>query len=131
MSKFVWRKKPGTGSHTFWQNGQKMRTLPGNQVEATPEELGSFSEEYECLGKVTDNGLDKDAKPPTEDELMEAEDNASSLVLVERGGGYYDVVNPDNLDKPVNSKGMRLLDALNQFGLVEPEIIKKERKRTK
>ena len=95
MQKF--QKKPNTGMHkTFFRagsvvNGEKMAkggqivTLPGNTVICEAEDLG--------VNGLTQFKLMSPPIPP------EPETPQAGIVVVPRGGGYYNVVNSNNQDK--------------------------------
>lgn len=119
MKIYRWKKRPGTGLHSFKYDGQRHFTRPGDAVVAPLSAFGSFSEEYACLGEITEDGL-KDADPIAEQEEAEEEANQiPALEIVPVGGGWYDVINPDNPDKPLNDKSLRKADAQELAGIFE------------
>lgn len=117
MSKvYRWRKLPNTGSHSFVYNGEKHRVVPGDLVECTLDPIRPFKEEYDLLGEVEDDEL----IPLNENEVEEDEEDDITLQVVSRGGGYYDVINPEDPDNPINDKGLRKKEAYDLAGLEVP-----------
>jgi len=99
-----WRKKAKSGRHTFSFNGKRIVALPGDVVECTEQALGNTARKYECLGPVEDRAEVEDASPiPAPKQLV--------LVSVARKRGFYNIINPDNPAKPLNSKPMRKIEA--------------------
>jgi hypothetical protein len=117
MSRILrWRKLPKTGSHSFMYDGNRYRVTPNQIVECAIEPIKPFIEEYECLGEITDKGV-----IPVKEEKEEPKGDIT-LEVVSRGGGYYNVINPDNPDKPLNDKGLRKKAAYQLAGLEVPKV---------
>lgn len=95
-----WRKKAKTGAHTLRVNGIRTRVLPGGILEG-PENLLSASvrDDYELVA-VLQGGDEEEAK-------QKEEDVSPRFELRQRSGGFYDVINSNNPDKPINSKALR------------------------
>lgn len=98
-----WRKKAKTGRHTFRIQGTKTTAVPGDVVECFETDLGSCATQYDCLGSVAGTPEEVSAEKPVSD--------GKTLKLVLRGRGYYDIINPDNPDKPLNDKALRKAEA--------------------
>jgi hypothetical protein len=124
MNLYKWRKKPGTGSHSFKYNGKWIECWPGDTVICPIDPMGSFHVEYQCIAEVVD-GVEKpiSERPKTaEERAAEAElIEPTGLVLQAKGGGWYDVINPDNPDKPLNDKSMRKEEAEQFLGYLNED----------
>ena len=106
------RKKLNSGRHTFYYNKKRLSVVPGQIVVCTDEALGKNIGTYDRLGIIS--------------EIKESEKIVGNkLQLVALDGGYYNVINPDNPDKPLNSKALRKSAAnklLSQLSVSEIEI---------
>jgi len=111
-----WRKKAKTGRHTFRFQGVKITAVPGDVVECFETSLGSCVAEYDCLGLV-DGALEEVSveKPVTEGKMLK---------LVHLGRGYWNIINPDNPDKPLNDKALRKDEAEAIFGEMLDNLVK-------
>jgi len=98
-----WRKKAKTGRHTFRFQGVKITAVPGDVVECFETSLGSCAAEYDCLGSIS--GAPEEI--PAEKSVAEGK----MLKLVHLGRGYWNIINPDNPDKPLNDKALRKTEA--------------------
>ena len=90
------RKKDRTGNHTFRVDGKRIRATPGMVVECTAKDLGNQLKHYVCLDV-----------PVKTDEPEVPKVLAKGLKLVRVSRGMYNVVNPDNPDKPLNDAPLR------------------------
>jgi len=105
-----WKRKERTGLHrvyvpgTGWISVKPGQPLldphTGELVDCDADVFGTQVDNYEMIGgepgpEVTESGLPSQAE----------------YVLKHRGGGYYDVVNPANPDKPINAKTLRKEEA--------------------
>ena len=107
MERLLYKKKNSSGMHhaSFSEgtliNNQPVKgkqvIRPGNTVYCLPAELGGAVDMFELLSP----------RPPEPDELPPG----STLELYHRGAGWYDVINPDNPEKPYNDKKLRKKDA--------------------
>jgi hypothetical protein len=117
---YRWRKRSGTGTHYFKVNGEKHRKTPASPpFDAPMAPIKPFIDEYDCLGKYV-NG---DLVPMDDHEELEETPGKDDITLevVAKGRGYFDVINPDNPDKPINDKGLRKEAAYKLAGLEIPE----------
>jgi len=89
------RKKLNSGRHVFHYDNKRFSVVPGQIVVCTEEALGKNLSTYDRLGNISET------KEKTEKII------GNKLQLVPREGGYYDVVNPDNPEKPLNGKALR------------------------
>lgn len=104
MEKLKWKKKKGTGIHTFRANGLLNKIHPEQTVICTREELGSAVTKYTLLneGRVQ--------------QVPDVETTASLMMVSTRRSGLYNVINPDNPDKPINAKPMKKDEIFQMFG---------------
>lgn len=96
----TFRRNANVGNHVFKHMGAKMRVPPGGEVTCYPSDLGSHIKNYTVISE----------QEVTEQEVevqVEKEPSIVTLELKSRGRGYYDIVNPDNPDKPYNDKALR------------------------
>ena len=99
MSKVeTFRKKDGTGSHSFVMNGKRVRVVSGQTVQCTAEQLGKQLKHYDCLTRGITEIIEEKRKP----EVI-----IKDLKLVRVSRGLYNVINPDNPDKPLNDKPLK------------------------
>ena len=91
------RKKERTGHHTFRVDGKRIKAFPGMVVECTAADLGNQLKHYDCL----------DALPVESNEEKVERIPIKGLKLVRVGRGLYNVINPDNPDKPLNEEPLR------------------------
>ena len=117
---FRWRKKPGTGSHTFKYKGESFFILPGESVIAPVESMGSASLQYEPIAEIVDgksrNFQGRHPYEALQDIFFEEEEEIAihgGPEIIAVGGGWYNVINPDNPDKPLSDKNLRREDAEN------------------
>jgi len=113
-----WKKKPSTGRHVFTFNGVRFSAAPGQVVECSERSLGKQAKDYMLLGQSL-----KEVGESSQKEL-----STVPFIITPKGGGFYNIVNPDNMDKPFNDKPLRKKEALeffNQISYVPPseEII--------
>ena len=109
-----WRRKRGCGSHSFHWNGQKYRISPGQTVEVPESILGSFAEKYERLEVV--GGHSRTAKfegKESKTTEVKASIPPKGPQLIDIGGGFWDIINPDNPDKPLNDEPLSYKDAMD------------------
>jgi hypothetical protein len=114
MKIYKWQKKPRSGHHSFRFGGKKFDVSPGQVVECSMDALGAFTDKYDCIAEIVDGKQ----KPLTGDPVTEAEEVMeaiseipTSLRIISRGGGWYDVINPDLPHMPLNDKPLRKSDA--------------------
>ena len=112
-----WRKKAKTGRHTFRFQGVKITTVPGDVIECFETNLGSCAAEYDCLGPVDGAPEEVSAEKPITD--------GKTLELVHLGRGYWNIINPDNPDKPLNDKALRKDEAEAILGEMLDNLVKK------
>ncbi len=65
----VFKRKPGTGSHTFVLNGKRIRVRPLDEVECQPEDLAPFVDKYELISQRKR----RDSRSPLEAEVARYE----------------------------------------------------------
>lgn len=114
-------KRKGTGRHIFRYKGERITVLPGQRITVPASVLGSFVKEYDVVGGST--------------EFMEVvkediEKGTKNLELVPKKGGYFDVINPDNPEKPLNAVGLRKKEALKLISDLEGTEDPDKKKRT-
>lgn len=125
MTVYRWKKKENTGAHYFKYDNKKYRITPGKIVDCTIVPIGPFVEQYDCLGEINGEGNVVAVK----EEKKEAKGDIT-LEVVSKGYGYYDVINPENPDKPINDKKLRKKEAYMLAGLPIPkEKAKRVRKK--
>lgn len=102
---FKWIRKRGFGSHAFSLKGRRVRLTAGDSVVCTAAELGSEYIRSRYIQQELDGVLvvEQEEKQPVIKKQLE--------LVPRKRGGYFDIVNPDNPDKPLNSKGLRLEEA--------------------
>ena len=110
MDLLKYRKKAKTGRHCFKFDGQRYSVVPGDVVEVPEGFLGSFKEDYDCLTPATKRTSLPMAKEP------DLADNQNGLALVKVSRWRYNIVNPDNPDKPLNDKPMKKAEAEKMMG---------------
>lgn len=113
-----WRKKPRTGRHLLRIDGQKVTVLPGGVVTCPASCLGAAIHKYDCLGVV---GGEREVIDITNLETEEPQ-KVKTLLLRPRGRGWFDIVNPDNPTKPLNSKAMKEEEAKEVLGQMLEEL---------
>ena len=118
MSLCKYRKKAKTGRHCFKFDGKRYSVVPGDVIEVEESALGSFVEDYDCLTPVT-----KRTSLPIAKEA-DLTDTSSGLALVKVSRWMYNIINPDNLGKPLNDKPMKKAEAEKIIG--EMREVKKE-----
>jgi hypothetical protein len=91
--KMKWRKKERTGRHLAKIGGIRLTVLPGDTIEATVAELGNQISQYEQL-----------TFPGVTDEQIEEVTIKTPIMVKIDGTRNYNVVNPDAMDSPLNSK---------------------------
>ena len=115
-----WRRKRGFGSHSFYWNGQKYRISPGQTVEVPESVLGNFVEKYERLEVV--GGRTRTMKFEGKESktiAVKEPSPAKGPQLVDIGGGYWDIINPDNPSKPLNDEPLTYKEAMDVLGQME------------
>lgn len=116
-----YRKKPGTGRHSFRFGGKRYSLIPGVTVELPEGFLGTFESQYELLA-----GQKRTVKVET-DEPGANEPPQKTLKLVKaRGRGKFNIVNVDNPKKPLNDKPLAEEDALVLMGNLEQIVMPEE-----
>ena len=102
-----WKMKPGYGKHYYIdpKTGEKSIIRPGGMVTCSKEYLGGAIDKFDAL--------DPPEPPPQP---------TTGLRLKERGGGWWDVVNPAN-GKTINDEALRFPEASALAGrqVEEPE----------
>lgn len=109
-----WKRKIKTGTHRVkipgigWltvKPGQPVLDCSGELVDCGPEVFGSQAENYIQTGGVL-------VTNKTDAEKVEAKlPPQAAYIMQKRGAAYWDVVNPDNPGKPINSKALRKAEA--------------------
>jgi hypothetical protein len=82
-----------------------MRVLPGDSIVCTASQLGSEHIRSRYIQQELDG-----VPVVGQEEKQHAVKKHLELVPRKRGG-YFDIINPDNPGKPLNSKGLRLEEA--------------------
>jgi len=108
MNLCKYRKKAKTGRHSFKYEGKRYSVVPGDVVEVPEGFLGSFEADYDCLTAV------KSIPEPVKIKEPIAPPNELHLVRVQRG--MYNIINPDNPDKPLNDTPMKKGEAEKIMG---------------
>jgi hypothetical protein len=104
-----WQRKAQTGSHSFHWQGRKYRVKPGDTVEVPEHILGSFVDKYVLLPSEEDRANRRRRRQEQEQPARpEPAAPPKGPELVDIGGGMYDIVNPDNPDKPLNDEPLTL-----------------------
>ena len=103
MNLCKYRKKAKTGRHCFKYEGKRHSLVPGDTIEVPEGFLGSFEKDYDCLTVV------KSTPEPIKIEEPIAPPKELHLIRVQRG--MYNIINPDNPDKPLNDAPMKKKDA--------------------
>ncbi len=88
-----------SGSSNLLVGGRRVKLSPGDVVDCPKETVRSFQDQFECLD-------------PPEDEIPKVE---ASLEMKHRGGGWYDVVNPDT-QEAINDKALKKEEAEDLVG---------------
>jgi len=110
MSLCKYRKKAKTGRHCFKFDGKRYSVVPGNIIEVDGSALGSFIDDYDCLTPVTK----RTSLPIAKEADLTNTSNGLGLVKVSRW--MYNIINPDNPDKPLNDKPMKKAEAEKIMG---------------
>lgn len=115
MKIYRWKKKENTGGHTFRWQGKIVKTKPGDVVECSMDALGAAVKKYDCLSEVV-GGKHQPVSgdgPVTERQEQEwkALNEPTGLIIQPKGGGWFDVINPDNPGNPLNDKALRKEEA--------------------
>ena len=104
--KVLFRRKAGLGTHRFKSDGALLVVRGGGTVECYPHELGSRfvngdtgASQY-LLVNPDALPLSAASRPPRTPE-----------VVPDAARGFYNVVNPDYPDRPLNDKRLRKLQA--------------------
>jgi len=108
MNLCKYRKKAKTGRHSFKYDGKRFSVVPGDVVEVPEGFLGSFEKDYDCLTAV------KPISEPAKIQIPTTPPKELHLVRVQRG--MYNIVNPDNPDKPLNDAPMKKSEAEKIMG---------------
>lgn len=125
---FLLQKRRGTGMHQTHLsagsivNGEtyekRTRAIlrPGDNVTCIPEELGVHGlSQFEFMGPAPDFNVD------------EKIDQTSLRMVKRKNGAFWDIINPKNPDKPLNTKALRkkeaeaLLAEMLQTPVAEPD----------
>lgn len=119
---YRWRKKEGTGKHYFQYQGKRHRIGPGNYAVCPMRFVNPCIEQYECIGVIGEGGevLPVDIDAIQNGDQKQEED--IKLEVVALGRGWYDVINPENPDKPINDKALRRDDAYSLAGIDDNDI---------
>jgi hypothetical protein len=99
-----WRKKEKTGRHLFVFQGERKTILPGDFVTCPERALGNQLKHYEKVlpaGTTFIAPIETIIGPPPPIKMPK-------IVRVSRG--LFNVINPDNPDKPLNSKPLKKVD---------------------
>lgn len=114
---YRWRKKKGTGRHYFSYDGDRYALAGGSIVICPVRFVRPCLDQYECLGEIDKYGdtIPVGDKSFENDDLEQEED--LKLELHHLGRGWYDVYNPKNPDKPINSKALRREEACKLAGI--------------
>jgi len=122
---FKWVKLIATGAHYFKYDGNKYRLTPGDTIICTIAPIKPFIDHYECMGEIIDGDLVKVDGDVLQESIPGKDD--ITLEVVAKGDGYYDVINPNNPDKPINENSLRITAAYTLAGLPVP--VKRTRRR--
>lgn len=110
-----WRRKAQTGAHSFYWRGRKYRVKPGDIVEVPEHVLGSFVEKYDLVKspsvKSSNSSNKQKSEQPKEESTQETQEDSKQLKVVDAGAGYYNIINPDNPDKPLNDDPLTMEEA--------------------
>ena len=142
-----WKRKPRTGRHSLMVDGQRVTVFPGDIVECSKSAIGGCVHKYELLrtlgGTITTASIDVATIKKPDDKaaklaksILSKEENhivlqegsivveepAKTLEIKSRGTGFYDIVNPDNPSKPLNSKALRKKAAETMLGEMINEL---------
>jgi len=114
-----WKKKDRTGTHSFWYEGVKYTITSGMVIPVlVPESaLGGAARHYECLDPI-ENPIDDSGNPRP---ALDSPD-AKGPIIIPHGKSKtrFDIINPDNPDKPLNDKPLKKAEAQAALGkLVE------------
>ena len=110
-----WKRRVKTGTHrvkipgTGWltvKPGQPVLDQNGGMVDCGPEVFGTQAENYIQVG-----GMPITIKSEAEKEEAKRPPQAAYVLQPRAKGGFYDVVNPANPEKPVNEKALRKAEA--------------------
>ena len=125
---FRWKKKSQSGRHNFGYNGKRYSVIPGQTIEVPREVLGQAIAKYDCLGPVGETDRDiidvtsLDTETGGDDEAKEFVDGekepAKELIIVphSKSKTRFDIINPDNPDKPLNTKALKKEEAEKVLG---------------
>ena len=107
--KLRFRKKEKTGRHIVRIDGVRRSIAPGDTVVCEKKDLGTNIEYlYTCLSPMADQV----------EEVVEAKHKAFEIVKVE-GKRLYNIVNPDNVSKPLNDKPLSRAAAIKLLATLE------------
>lgn len=118
-----WRRKRGVGSHSFNYNGKRYRVKPGDEISVPASVLGNHVKKYEMLEEVQTPS--RSSKSDGKSAVVSGEKTLppppKGPQLVDIGGGYWDIINPDNPDKPLNDEPLSYEAALEILGKMEDQ----------
>lgn len=119
---FKFRKKPQSGRHNFRYDGIRYSVTPGQIIEVPAEVLGLAISKYDHLGPVGE--VDRDIIDVTSlgEDGQEFIDGKKELakgpIVIPHGRSKtrFDIINPDNPDKPLNDKPLKKEEAEKVLG---------------
>lgn len=96
MEKVRFRRKAGLGTHRFKIGGAWVVVSGGETITCSPASIGErYLDQYDCL----------DALPvPAAEMIVEAR---VPEIIPNEAKGWFDVVNPDYPDRPLNETRLR------------------------
>lgn len=106
-----WRRKAHTGAHSFYWQGRKYRVKPGDTVDVPEHVLGSAIARYDLIPSEEDRASRRRRRQEQEQPPQKPQEVPKGLEIVDIGGGMYDIVNPDNPEKPLNQEPLTLDEA--------------------
>ena len=112
-----WKKKPRTGSHYLRIDGVMTRVRPGETVDCTELALGSNIKNYDVVIDLPESTVEPIPEETIEPPGTEPEDAPAGtppyvgLEMYDIGGGFWDILNPDNPEKPLNDEPLTLEEA--------------------
>lgn len=120
---FRWKKKNRTGNHNFGYNGKRYVVSPGQTIEVPGEVLGAAIAKYDCLGVVGDTGgdiVDVTSLDDGGEEFVDGKKELNQPIIIPHGRSKvrFDIINPDNPDKPLNAKPLKKEEAEKILGQI-------------
>jgi len=105
MELLRFRRKQGLGVHRFRSAGSWIIAKAGDVVTCSRKALGKCFDQYECLDELPLESIEQvEARTPE--------------IIPNSIKGWFDVVNPDYPDRPLNDKKMRKADAIKFLELL-------------